>query len=95
MAGVEKYEAIRDEYHKSLENFAEQQERVLEKILAKNSECEYLRRHGFEGQTDVETFKRLLPVIEYDAIEKDVDRIVAGDTSPILCCEPTIQLYLR
>lgn len=80
--------AVVEEYHRSLGQVAEQQERVLERLLRKDAECEYLRRHGFRGQTDAETFRRLLPVIEYDAIEDDVRRIMDGDVSPILTCEP-------
>ncbi|KAL2327880.1 hypothetical protein Fmac_021307 [Flemingia macrophylla] len=64
------------------------QKRVLSEILSNNANVEYLKRHGLNGQTDRETFKKLLPVITYEDIQPDINRIANGDASPILCSKP-------
>ncbi|KAL6196411.1 hypothetical protein ACLB2K_032026 [Fragaria x ananassa] len=70
------------------ENADEVQKRVLSKILAANAHVEYLQRHGLNGHTDRETFKKLMPVITYDHIQPHINRIANGDTSQILCSKP-------
>ncbi|XAR67501.1 hypothetical protein NMG60_11002279 [Bertholletia excelsa] len=69
-------------------NAGEVQRRVLAEILSRNAGVEYLRRHGLAGQTDRETFKKLVPVIKYEDIQPDIERIANGDKSPILCSHP-------
>ncbi|KAI4390122.1 hypothetical protein MLD38_002268 [Melastoma candidum] len=64
------------------------QRRVLSEILSRNASVEYLLRHGLDGRTDPESFKRILPVITYDDLHPDISRIANGDTSPILCSLP-------
>ncbi|QHO31581.1 Indole-3-acetic acid-amido synthetase GH3 [Arachis hypogaea] len=64
------------------------QKDILDEILSRNVGVEYLRRHGLEGRTDRDTFKKLLPVITYEDIQQDVLRIANGDTSPILTSKP-------
>ncbi|XP_057751638.1 indole-3-acetic acid-amido synthetase GH3.6-like [Arachis stenosperma] len=64
------------------------QQKVLSEILSRNANVEYLRRHGLNGQTDRDTFKKLLPVISYEDLQPDINRIANGDTSPILCSKP-------
>ncbi|KAM6553661.1 hypothetical protein CsatB_014423 [Cannabis sativa] len=66
----------------------EVQKRVLAEILSRNAQVEYLRRHGLNGRTDRETFKKVTPVITYEDIQPDINRIANGDTSPILCSKP-------
>ncbi|XP_058779939.1 indole-3-acetic acid-amido synthetase GH3.6-like [Vicia villosa] len=60
------------------------QKKILAEILSKNANVEYLQRHGLNGQTDSETFKKLVPVITYEDIQNDINRIANGDASPIL-----------
>ncbi|GLT87017.1 hypothetical protein SLE2022_051210 [Rubroshorea leprosula] len=64
------------------------QRRVLAEILSCNANVEYLQRHGLNGRTDNETFKKLLPVVCYDDLKHDIERIANGDASPILCSKP-------
>ncbi|KAL4554935.1 hypothetical protein LXL04_037544 [Taraxacum kok-saghyz] len=64
------------------------QQQVLSEILTQNANVEYLRRHGFSGETDRETFKKLIPVITYDDLQPDITRIANGDKSPILSAHP-------
>ncbi|KAL8239238.1 hypothetical protein R6Q59_015805 [Mikania micrantha] len=61
---------------------------VLSDILTQNATVEYLRRHGLSGETDRETFKKLIPVITYEDLQPDITRIVNGDQSPILSSHP-------
>ncbi|KAI4334057.1 hypothetical protein L6164_018794 [Bauhinia variegata] len=69
-------------------NADEIQKRVLAEILSRSAQVEYLQRHGLDGCTDRDTFKRVMPVFTYDDLKPDFDRIANGDTSPILCSKP-------
>ncbi|XP_021896668.1 indole-3-acetic acid-amido synthetase GH3.6-like, partial [Carica papaya] len=69
-------------------NADEVQKKVLEEILSRNAHVEYLRKQGISGQTDRETFKKLVPVITYEDVQPYINRIANGDTSPILCSKP-------
>lgn len=64
------------------------QKLVLSEILSRNAHVEYLRRHGLAGETDRDTFKKIIPVIKYEDIQPDINRIANGDKSPILCSHP-------
>lgn len=67
----------------------EVQRKVLAEILSQNAETEYLKRHGMKkGCFDVETFKRKIPVVTYEDIQPDIQRVANGDFSPILCAQP-------
>ncbi|KAM0997645.1 hypothetical protein ACFX13_007605 [Malus domestica] len=66
----------------------EVQKRVLAEILTRNAHVEYLQRHGLNGHTDRDTFKKMMPVIKYEDIQSDINRIANGDTSQILCSKP-------
>lgn len=77
------------------ENADEVQKRVLGEILAANAHVEYLKRHGLNGHTDRETFKKVMPVITYDHIQPDINRIANGDTSQILCSKPISEFLTR
>ncbi|KAK4420707.1 Indole-3-acetic acid-amido synthetase GH3.6 [Sesamum alatum] len=69
-------------------NADEVQQRVLAEILSRNAYVEYLKRHGLQGQTDRETFKKIMPVVTYEDMLPDINRIANGDMSPILCSHP-------
>ncbi|PHT62880.1 putative indole-3-acetic acid-amido synthetase GH3.1 [Capsicum annuum] len=69
-------------------NVDEVQKRVLEEILTRNANVEYLQRLNLDGHTDRETFKKVVPVITYEDIQSDINRIANGDKSPILCSQP-------
>lgn len=74
----------------------EVQSRVLAEILSQNSEVEYLKRYGLpKGCVDRETFKSKVPVAMYEDLKPDIQRVVNGDFSPILCARPFSQLFSR
>ncbi|XP_021714394.1 probable indole-3-acetic acid-amido synthetase GH3.1 isoform X2 [Chenopodium quinoa] len=66
----------------------EVQREVLAHILSRNADTEYLKRYGMKGCVDIETFKNKVPVVTYEDIQPDIQRIANGDFSPILCAQP-------
>ncbi|CAE5982680.1 unnamed protein product [Arabidopsis arenosa] len=64
------------------------QENLLAEILARNANTEYLRRFNLGGATDRDTFKTKIPVITYEDLQPEIQRIADGDRSPILSSHP-------
>ncbi|TQE12156.1 hypothetical protein C1H46_002226 [Malus baccata] len=64
------------------------QERVLSEILSRNAETEYLKRFGLDGATDRNSFKSKVPVVTYEDLQPEIQRIANGDRSPILSSHP-------
>ncbi|KAG8055299.1 hypothetical protein GUJ93_ZPchr0001g30963 [Zizania palustris] len=64
------------------------QEQVLAAILERNNGAEYLRRHGMEARTDRESFKARVPVVTYEDLRPEIERIANGDRSNILSSHP-------
>ncbi|KAL1190450.1 Indole-3-acetic acid-amido synthetase GH3.4 [Cardamine amara subsp. amara] len=64
------------------------QEKVLGEILSRNSDTEYLKRFGLNGSTDRKTFKKRVPVVTYEDLKPEIQRISNGDRSPILSSHP-------
>ncbi|KAG9440323.1 hypothetical protein H6P81_020488 [Aristolochia fimbriata] len=64
------------------------QQKVLAEILARNADTEYLKRYGLAGNTDRETFKSTVPVVTYEDLQPEIQRIANGDRSPILSSHP-------
>ncbi|KAF0921548.1 hypothetical protein E2562_009289 [Oryza meyeriana var. granulata] len=64
------------------------QERVLAEILARNAGTEYLARCGLAGATDRAVFRARVPVVTYEDLRPDIQRIANGDRSPILSAHP-------
>ncbi|XP_006362917.1 indole-3-acetic acid-amido synthetase GH3.6-like [Solanum tuberosum] len=74
-------------------NVDEVQKRVLHEILTRNANVEYLQRLNLNGHTDRETFKKVVPIITYEDIQSDINRIANGDRSPILCSQPISEFF--
>ncbi|CAH2076246.1 unnamed protein product [Thlaspi arvense] len=64
------------------------QEKVLGEILSRNSNTEYLKRFHLNGSSDRKTFKTKVPVVTYEDLKPDIQRISNGDRSPILSSHP-------
>ncbi|CAK9187086.1 unnamed protein product [Ilex paraguariensis] len=64
------------------------QENVLAEILTRNAQTEYLQRFKLSGATDRQTFKSKLPMITYEDLQPDIQRIANGDRSSILSAQP-------
>ena len=71
------------------------QEKVLAAILARNNCAEYLRRHGMEGRTDREAFKARVPVVTYEDLRPEIERIANGDRSNIISSHPITEFLTR
>lgn len=71
------------------------QETVLEEILTRNAETEYLKRFKLGGATDRETYKSKLPVITYEDLQPLIQRIANGDRSAILSAHPISEFLTR
>ncbi|XP_065876579.1 probable indole-3-acetic acid-amido synthetase GH3.1 isoform X2 [Euphorbia lathyris] len=64
------------------------QEKILAEILIRNSGVEYLKRFNLDGATDRDTFKSKLPVVTYEDLQPDIQRIANGDRSKIFSSHP-------
>ena len=71
------------------------QENLLAEILRRNAETEYLRRFNLGGATDRDTFKSKLPIITYEDLQPEIQRIADGDRSPILSAHPISEFLTR
>lgn len=71
------------------------QERVLNEILTRNSQTEYLKRFKLDGVSDPETFKNKIPVVTYEDLQPEIQRIANGDRSPILSAHPISEFLTR
>ncbi|KAL3378358.1 hypothetical protein AABB24_004331 [Solanum stoloniferum] len=69
-------------------NIDPEQVRVLAEILTRNANTEYLQRFNISGAIDRETFKSKVPVVTYEDLKPDIDRIANGDRSPIFSSHP-------
>ncbi|KAK9682676.1 hypothetical protein RND81_10G088500 [Saponaria officinalis] len=64
------------------------QERVLREILSRNTETEYLKRYSLKGATDKHSFRAKIPMVTYEDLQPEIQRIANGDKSPILSSHP-------
>ncbi|XP_062222422.1 probable indole-3-acetic acid-amido synthetase GH3.2 isoform X2 [Phragmites australis] len=88
---VEKLEFIEEK----TKGFDPEQVRVLAEILARNNGAEYLRRYGMEGRTDREAFKARVPVVTYEDLRPEIERIANGDRSNIISSHPITEFLTR
>ncbi|KAI3931625.1 hypothetical protein MKX01_001035 [Papaver californicum] len=100
---IYEHEMINEKHNNVLEfieevttNAEQVQKRVLSEILSRNQHVEYLQLHRLNGNTDSVTFKTMVPIITYEDLKPDIDRIIAkGNTysPPILCAQPITKFY--
>ncbi|KAK1369645.1 putative indole-3-acetic acid-amido synthetase GH3.1 [Heracleum sosnowskyi] len=64
------------------------QQKVLAEILSRNAKTEYLERFKLNGATDAQTFKSKIPMVTYEDLQPDIQRIANGDMSQIMCSHP-------
>ncbi|KAK1275974.1 putative indole-3-acetic acid-amido synthetase GH3.2 [Acorus gramineus] len=65
------------------------QRRVLTEILSRNSGTEYLKRYDLGAGDDVvSAFKAKIPIVTYEDLQSEIQRIANGDRSPILSSHP-------
>jgi hypothetical protein len=71
--------------------FDSEQVRVVAEILARNNGAEYLWCHG----TDREAFKARVPMVTYEDLRPEIERIANGDRSNIISSHPITKLLTR
>lgn len=81
--------------HDTTTNADSVQQRVLAEILTQNARTEYLNRFGLHGATDRDTFKSKIPVVTYEDLQPDIQRIANGDRSPIFSSHPISEFLTR
>lgn len=71
------------------------QEKVLAEILGRNAETEYLQRYKLGGATNRASFKSWIPMVTYEDLQPEIQRIANGDRSPILSAYPISEFLTR
>ncbi|RZR82525.1 hypothetical protein BHM03_00008974 [Ensete ventricosum] len=71
------------------------QEKVLAEIMGQNAETEYLQRYKLGGATDRKTFKSKIPMVTYEDLRPEIQRIANGDRSAILSAHPISEFLTR
>ncbi|KAK4791944.1 hypothetical protein SAY86_022379 [Trapa natans] len=67
------------------------QDQLLKDILVQNARTEYLSRL-LDGRLDKETFKRQVPLVQYEDIKPYIERIANGEPSDIISSQPITEL---
>ncbi|XP_010555002.1 PREDICTED: 4-substituted benzoates-glutamate ligase GH3.12-like [Tarenaya hassleriana] len=77
-------------------NVKQIQDRVLEEIVTRNMNTEYLRRFldDGDGQFDKEHFKKNVPVVKYDDVKPYIERVFNGEPSDVISSAPITSLLL-
>ncbi|KAI8023296.1 Jasmonoyl--L-amino acid synthetase JAR4 [Camellia lanceoleosa] len=70
------------------------QKENLQKILEENGSTEYLKKWGLNGRIDHESIKAFVPLVTHKDLEPYIQRMVDGDTSPILTGKPITTISL-
>lgn len=94
MEEFESEKVIKD-FEELTKNAGKVQEETLKKILEENAETEYLQLLGLNGKTDVESFKQCVPLATHKDLEPYIQRIMDGETNPILTGKPVPTISLR
>ena len=66
---------------------------LLDRIVEPNRDCEYGRRHGFADIRSVRDYQSRVPIVRYDDLRNDIDRITRGEQG-VLTCEPVRRFFL-
>ena len=83
-----KYFRVANIFEYQTKNLLETQEQVLLSKLRKNSETEYGKRYHFSEIKNPKEFQRNVPIITYDDISKDVERIKNGEQNILTSQNP-------
>ena len=78
-------------FRRALEGPEETQRGILRRLLSENAASAYGRAHGFGDIRSYEQFRARVPIVEYDALEPWIARIMRGEKS-VLTREPVTRL---
>ncbi|GMH22553.1 hypothetical protein Nepgr_024396 [Nepenthes gracilis] len=87
-------EEVIEEFEEMTKAAGRVQIETLKKILEQNGQAQYLQTLGLNGRTDPESFKACVPVVTYEDLGPYIQRIVEGDTSPVLTGKPITTISL-
>lgn len=88
-------ERVVQEFDEVTRDASKVQRETLRKILEENGDTEYLQGLGLGGRTDIESFRACVPLVTHHDLEPYIQRIVDGDTAPILTGKPVTSISLR
>jgi hypothetical protein len=69
---------------------ASAQKRLLETILQRNRDTEYGRRYRFSSIRDLEDYQREVPIIDYEGIRTEIDRMTRGEPNVLTAEAPVM-----
>ena len=92
---MEEFKELIEEFEALTMDAERVQAECLEKILEENGSTEYLQKLGLNGRTDPKSYKACVPIVTYKDLEPYIQRIVDGDSSPILTGKPITTISLR
>lgn len=78
-------------FRRGLEQPEQTQRGIIQSLLARNAASAYGRKHGFDQIKSYEQFRERVPIVDYEAIEPWIARIVRGEQS-VLTHEPATRL---
>ncbi len=78
-------------FNRALHDPEKSQRQILRRLLTSNAASAYGRAYGFGEIRSYEQFRERVPVVEYEALEPWVARIVRGEQS-VLTVEPVMRL---
>ncbi|WOK91388.1 hypothetical protein Cni_G00079 [Canna indica] len=87
-------ESVIEEFEALTKDAGRLQRETLRKILEQNGEAEYLQSLGLGGRTDPGSFKACVPLATHSDLQPYIQRIVDGETSPILTGKPITSISL-
>lgn len=82
------------ELEKLTKNVVQVQEDLLKEIVTRNGDTEYLKKY-MKGSKDISEFKKLVPVITYEAIRPYIQRIANGEDSSLITGHPITEMLSR
>lgn len=90
-----KGEKVIEEFEAMTKDAERVQRECLKKILEENGSAEYLQNFGLNGRTDRESYMTLVPLVTHKELEPYIQRIVDGDSSPVLTRKQITTISLR
>ncbi len=75
-------------WHEATAASADAQHQVLRRLLKGYGETEYGKAHGAAQVGTIDDYRRSFPVLTYEDYKPLIQKVMAGDTSALLCEEP-------
>ncbi len=81
-------------FRRAMRDVRDVQRRLLDRLLQTNAQTDYGRRYGFASIRSVDEFQQRVPLVQYEDLQRDIQRIAAGERNVltaerVLLLEPT------